>query len=93
MITDEMVHAAQRWLHSTTGCVVLTDTAARGMLTAAQAVNTESKALREAARGALETLRQLQGLCTDADDGCLEAITIWTPEAITALSEALGDEL
>ena len=38
---------------------------------------------------ALEALENVQGLCTDANDGWVEAVTIWTPEAITALRTAL----
>ena len=45
--------------------------------------------LEQAARQALEALEQLQGGCTDSNDGTVEAITIWCPEVITALREAL----
>lgn len=43
-------------------------------------------ALLERAREALENL---QGLCTDADDGWYEAVTIWTPEIIADLTTHL----
>ena len=39
---------------------------------------------------ALEALEQLQGGCTDSDDGTVEAITVWCPEVIDALREALA---
>ena len=39
---------------------------------------------------ALEALQNLQGLCSDADDGFIEEITIWTPEIITALNNRLA---
>lgn len=47
--------------------------------------------LREAAQQALEALEQLQGGCTDSDDGTVEAITVWCPEVITALRTALAE--
>lgn len=46
--------------------------------------------LRKAAEQALEALEQLQGGCTDSGDGTVEAITVWCPEIITALREALA---
>lgn len=49
--------------------------------------NTE---LRAAAQQALECLEQLQGGCTDSEDGTVEAITVWCPEIITALRAALA---
>ena len=45
---------------------------------------------RDLMQQALDALENLQGLCTDAEDGCLEAITIWTPEIIDALRERLA---
>ncbi len=45
--------------------------------------------LEKAARMALEALEQLQGGCTDSNDGTVEAITVWCPEVITALRQAL----
>jgi len=42
-----------------------------------------------AAQRALEVLEELQGGCTDSDDGTVEAITVWCPEIITALRAAL----
>jgi len=45
--------------------------------------------LRTAARQALEKLEQLQGGCTDSDDGTVEAITVWCPEVISDLRSAL----
>jgi len=39
---------------------------------------------------ALEVLEQLQGGCTDHDDGTVEAITVWCPEVIDAIKEALA---
>jgi hypothetical protein len=39
---------------------------------------------------ALEALEQLQGGCTDSDDGTIEAITVWCPEVINAIKEALA---
>jgi len=39
---------------------------------------------------ALEVLEQLQGGCTDHDDGTVEAITVWCPEVISAIEEALA---
>ena len=41
---------------------------------------------------ALQVLEQLQGGCTDHDDGTVEAITVWCPEVITAIKEALAEE-
>jgi hypothetical protein len=41
---------------------------------------------------ALEALEQLQGGCTDSDDGTVEAITVWCPEVIDALRKALGEK-
>ena len=46
--------------------------------------------LRAAAQQALECLEQLQGGCTDSDDGTVEAITVWCPEIIDALRAALA---
>jgi len=45
---------------------------------------------REALKLALEALEQLQGGCTDHDDGTVEAITVWCPEVIDAIKEALA---
>lgn len=45
--------------------------------------------LRKAAEMALDALQQLQGGCTDSDDGTVEAITVWCPEVIDALESAL----
>jgi|GEM_PF-4886544 len=47
--------------------------------------------LRQAAQQALEALEQLQGGCTDSDDGTVEAITVWCPEVIKELREALAE--
>jgi hypothetical protein len=43
----------------------------------------------EAMKMALEALEQLQGGCTDSDDGTVEAITVWCPEVIDALRQAI----
>ena len=45
--------------------------------------------LEQAAWQALEALEQLQGGCTDSNDGTVEAITIWCPDVIATLREAL----
>jgi hypothetical protein len=42
----------------------------------------------EAMKQALEALEDLQGLCSD-ESGFIEQVTIWTPEAITALRTAI----
>lgn len=44
----------------------------------------------KALRMALEALESLQGGCTDSDDGTVEAITVWCPEVIDAIREALA---
>lgn len=44
----------------------------------------------EALKLALEALEQLQGGCTDHDDGTVEAITVWCPEVIEAIEAALA---
>jgi len=49
----------------------------------------EREALRQAAQQALKALEDLQGGCTDSDDGTVEALTVWCPEVITALRKAL----
>jgi len=48
--------------------------------------------LREAAQAALDALEQIQGGCTDHDDGTVEAITVWCPEVIADLRAALDAE-
>ena len=48
--------------------------------------------LRQAAQQALELLKQLQGGCTDSDDGTVEAITVWCPEVIANLEAALEQD-
>ena len=48
--------------------------------------------LRQAAQQALEALENLQGGCTDSDDGTVDALTVWCPEVITALRKALEQE-
>jgi hypothetical protein len=45
--------------------------------------------LRTAAQQALELLKELQGGCTDSDDGTVEALTVWCPEVIADLEAAL----
>ena len=45
---------------------------------------------RDIMKLALEALENLQGLCTDAEDGLVEAVTIWTPEIIAALHDRLA---
>jgi hypothetical protein len=42
----------------------------------------------EAMKQALEALEDLQGLCSE-ESGFIEQVTIWTPEAITALRTAI----
>lgn len=46
--------------------------------------------LRDAARQALELLKELQGGCTDSDDGTVEALTVWCPEVIAELEAAFA---
>jgi len=46
----------------------------------------------EALKLALEALEQLQGGCTDHNDGTVEAITVWCPEVITVIREALAEQ-
>ena len=46
----------------------------------------------EALKLALEVLEDLQGGCTDSDDGTIEAITVCCPEVITTIKEALAQE-
>ena len=46
----------------------------------------------EALKLALEVLEQLQGGCTDHNDGTVEAITVWCPEVIDAILEALAEQ-
>ena len=46
----------------------------------------------EALKLALEALEELQGGCTDHNDGTVEAITVWCPEVITAIREALAEQ-
>lgn len=45
----------------------------------------------EVMKMALEALEQLQGGCTDSDDGTVEAITVWCPEVIDALRQAIAE--
>ena len=45
---------------------------------------------RELLQQALDALEALQGGCTDSNDGTVEAITVWCPELIDALREALA---
>jgi hypothetical protein len=47
---------------------------------------------RQAMEMALEALEQLQGGCTDSDDGTVEAITVWCPEVVEALRAALAEQ-
>lgn len=65
------------------------DEEARLIETQRDELRTVNAGLVQAARQALEALEQLQGGCTDSNDGTGEAITVWCPEAITALREAL----
>lgn len=44
---------------------------------------------REALEAALEVLEQLQGGCTDSDDGTIEVITVWCPEIIEQIQAVL----
>jgi len=44
----------------------------------------------EALELALEVLEELQGGCTDHDDGTVEALTVYCPEVIDAIKEALA---
>lgn len=50
-----------------------------------------TKTQRAAMQQALEFCEELQGGCTDSDDGTVEAITVWCPEAIAALRAALAE--
>ena len=45
---------------------------------------------RDLMQRAVEALGHLQGLCTDAEDGFVEAVTIWTPDIIDDLNERLA---
>lgn len=47
---------------------------------------------RAAMQQALEFCEELQGGCTDSDDGTVEAITVWCPEVIEALRAALAEQ-
>ncbi len=47
---------------------------------------------RQAVEKAIEALEQLQGGCTDSEDGTVEAITVWCPEVIEALRAALAEQ-
>ena len=47
---------------------------------------------RAAMEQALEVLEQLQGGCTDSDDGTVEVITVWCPEVIDTLRTALAEQ-
>ncbi len=47
---------------------------------------------RAAMQAALDALEQLQGGCTDSDDGTVEAITVWCPEVIDDLRAALAQQ-
>lgn len=49
----------------------------------------ENEAKDALLRQALETLENLQGGCTDSDDGTVEALTIWCPEIIDAIRQHL----
>jgi hypothetical protein len=49
--------------------------------------------LYKAAQQALEALESLQGGCTDSNDGTVEAITVWCPEVIEALRDALAQQV
>lgn len=53
-------------------------------------MTTTHAALLEASRKALDALEQLQGGCTDSDDGTVEAITVWCPEIVEELRAALA---
>ena len=61
----------------------------------AEAERNEARAaaerLRAAAEQALEVLESLQGGCTDANDGTVDAITVWCPEVVEALHVALKE--
>jgi len=46
--------------------------------------------LRQAAQQALKALEDLQGGCTDSDDGTVEALTVWCPQVIADLRSALA---
>jgi len=48
---------------------------------------TKDEALDKALKLALEALENLQGLCSE-ESGFVEQVTIWTPEAITAIKQA-----
>jgi hypothetical protein len=45
---------------------------------------------RQLMQRAAEALGHLQGLCTDAEDGFVEAVTIWTPDIIDDLNARLA---
>jgi hypothetical protein len=50
---------------------------------------TTTDKLAEALRLSIKTLEDLQGGCTDSNDGTVEALTVWCPEVITQLYIAL----
>jgi hypothetical protein len=52
-------------------------------------MNTTTDKLAEALRLSIKTLEDLQGGCTDSNDGTVEALTVWCPEVITELYIAL----
>ncbi len=53
-------------------------------------MTTTTEKLERALRRATEALEELQGGCTDSDDGTVEAITVWCPEVIEEAREALA---
>lgn len=44
----------------------------------------------EAMKQALEALEQLQGGCTDSEDGTVKTITVWSRDVIDVLRKALA---
>jgi hypothetical protein len=44
----------------------------------------------EAMKQALEALENLQGLCTDSEDGTVKTITVWSRDVIDVLRKALA---
>ena len=45
----------------------------------------------KAMKRAIEVLEELQGGCTDSNDGTVEALTVWTPEVIEELRNGITE--
>ena len=89
---NKYAHCILAMLHGFEALIDRDGEPTRTLLDQLKAAEAENERLRNASLSALNALEQLQGGCTDSDDGTVETITVWCPEIIDELHAALENK-